>query len=203
MRKLTSTAPTDPLEVVSRGYADGQQVDLQAADSGWLAWSYDPSLTSSSSLLTSGVLTMIRLVTPVPVTVSNLYVYPLVAGATLTNVGFGLYDVNGNLLTSSVNTGSTATGPNPTSFQVGGLKTIPIAPQAMPTGPFYVGLWVTGTTMPSLLRAATGGSFNAGFTLAAGKGLRYAVANTGLTTAAPATATQTGNAAASYWAAAA
>lgn len=203
MRKLTSAAPADLLEIVSRGYVDGKQGDAQAADAGWLTWAYDPSLTSSSSLISGGVLTMVRLVNPAPITVSNLYVYLLAAGASLTNVGFGLYNANGNLLTSTVNTGSTATGANATSFQVGGLKTIPITPQALPAGAFYVGFWATGTTLPSLLRTATGGSFNAGYTLAAGTGLRYAVANTGLTTAAPATATQTGNAAASYWAAAA
>lgn len=173
--------------------------DHGPGDFGWLAWSGDPALMTVGTAAPNGNLSMTRLVLRAQKTITRAHLFTTGGGATLTNVGVALYSAAGALLASAVNTAGATTS----AFQLAQLQTITFAtPQTIGPGPFYVAHWFTGTTPPSLLRGAPSGTIqNAGTTLASGTGLRFAVANTGLTTAAPATATQTGNAASAFWAA--
>lgn len=171
------------------------------ADMGWVSWTCDPTLTNNGSIGAAGVLQMTRLTLDRPATVSALHVIVVTAGATLTNVGFALYSQTGALRTSSVNTnGATAA-----AFQSSGNKVVTFStPQYISDHYFYAAWWTTGTTQPTMARTGTGNIYiNAGHTLSGGTGLRHAVANTGLTNTAPATATQTGTAPAGWWVAAA
>jgi hypothetical protein len=146
---------------------------------------------------TAGLLQIVRLWVRESTVISSASVYVGIAGATLSNVGFGLWSSAGALLTSSVN----ANGAVGTAFQSVGVKTVTFAaPQTIGTGSFYLGWWTTGTTQPALHRSASTATTNAGLVA---PNLRFATANTGLTNTAPATlGTQTSNSSA-YWVAAA
>ena len=182
--------------VVSKvGPVDGGNPD--PVDLGYKAWAFDPVATQSTSTLTAGVLYVVRLWVRQPTTISSGIVYVFTAGATLTNVGFALYTAAGALLTSSVN----ANGATAAAFQSTGLKTVTFTTQTIAAGAFYLALWTTGTTQPALIRAINFSALINGALVA--PNLRFASANTGLTTTAPATmGTQTALGAA-LWAAAA
>lgn len=172
------------------GAVDAMPEQFAPDDFGWVTWTTDPAGCTGGTLLTAGQLATAMLVVRQPTTISSVTVSLTAAGATLTNVGFALYSASGALLTSSVN----ANGATLANFQAVNNRTITFTPQAMPAGKFYVGFWVTGTTMPTLLRAANGSNaLNVGTTLAGGIGMRFGRANTGLTTAAPAQMAQTAN----------
>jgi hypothetical protein len=168
-----------------------------ASDYGFLAWAFDMAISVSGSATGLGVLTMSKVHLRAPASVTTMTTYVNTAGAGLTNVGFGLYRASDRtLIASAVNAG----GATAAAFQGTGTKPVTITAQALAAGAYYVGFWFTGTTAPTLARGNSGGSaLNAGTTLVSGNGLRFAAADTGLTTAAPATFTQTGNAPAAYW----
>lgn len=155
---------------------------------GFKTWTYDPAIPSTSVLVpTAGQLNVILLKnrSSSAITLSSLTVYCGVAGATLTNVGFALYDyaASGALRASSVN----ANGATAAAFQAVGAKTITFAtPVTIPAqGKIYGGFWFTGTTMPSLLRTSgSGPALNIGTVSPL---WRWGLNASGLTTAAPAT----------------
>lgn len=178
-----------------------QPAEYTAADHGFKTWAYDIHQSNNTQIVTGGVLTMVRMVnhTSAPMSVSTGYVYVGVAGATLTNVGFGLYNPTNQALlgTPSIN----ASGATATAFQSVGLKPVTFTtPQVFaPGAAFYLAFWFTGTTIPTLTRLST-----ATGTLAANlatPNLRFATANTALTTTAPATYTAQSAAPADFWAA--
>lgn len=186
----------------------GYQVSGQnPAWHGFKTWAYDPAMGSATVVSVAGTLHIVKLWPPTASMVVNAaYFWVVTAGASLTNVGVGIWSAAGALLASSVN----ANGATATAFQTTGLKPVTFTTPPTVTGPFYVGIWTTGTTQPAYLRTATNtDSANAG-TGAAGTGSqqgttgnrRFANANTGLTTAAPATLAAQTTAAATYWAAA-
>ncbi len=162
------------------------------ADAGFKAWTYDPTLAASSTVLVGGQLNVSRIPIRTTETISAVTVHCFTSGATLTNAGFALYSLAGALLASSVNeNGSTVT-----AFQTTGMKTVTFAVPQVITGHFYVGFWFTGTTIPALARGSSSTVIsNAGFTTPT---LRHATANSNLTTAAPTTLAAQGNGT-PYW----
>lgn len=177
---------------------DGATPNVTPTEHGFKVWSGDPPTFTTNSLLSaSGTLQLVKLWTRTPTLISSVSVYVQTAGATLSNVGFGLYSAAGALLTSSVN----ANGATATAFQATGLKTVTFTTAQTINGGFYVGFWCAGTTMPALARGSgVPGVHNVNL---AAPNFRFAIANTGLTTAAPATLGTQSSASVAYWVAAA
>jgi hypothetical protein len=163
------------------------------ANHGFKAWTFDPAAIANQALiLASGTLQGIRIYNPTAaaISISSVTLYVAVAGATLSNVGFCVYNAAGTLLTSSINTN----GATNTAFQSNGVKTVTFAAQTIPAGSsIVIGFWFAGTTMPTLPRGNSVALLN-NVGLAA-PNLRVFTANTGLTNNAPATiGTQTAGA---------
>lgn len=168
-------------------YAPPVQVPgyVNPLNAGFKAWSIDPAAAvNQTTVSTAGLLYLTALWnnSTLPISVSSVNVVVGTAGATLTNVGFALYDYSatGALLTSSVN----ANGATAVAFQSLGQKTVTFTAQtiAANTG-FYVGFWFTGTTRPGIVRgASTAGVANTGFTATP---FRFGTSTAALTTAAP------------------
>jgi hypothetical protein len=152
-----------------------------------LAWSFDPANANSNTGMTSGVLQLVRLYIPYPMTITGIILSAVNAGSALTNCYTALFDASKNLLSQSANRASTW---GTTSGDKKGDLTSP-QPIATP-GYVFAGWWVGGGTSPSWARASsltTGTHNNLNLT---GTSLRFSTANTGLTTTAPSTAgTQT------------
>lgn len=171
---------------------------VDPADLGYKAWAFDPApAASTGQTLTAGTLFLVRLWVRQTTVVSAVDWHVATAGATLTNVGAALYTAAGALLTSSVN----ANGATATAFTTTlGMKTVTFTAQTITAGSFYTAIWVTGTTVPTMSAGSPRTWINGRLI---SPNMRFATANTGLTTAAPANLTaQTlmGNA---LWAAAA
>jgi hypothetical protein len=149
------------------------------ADYGWLTWHCDVALVrGASAIATSGLLHLTRLHLPVSATVTNIVVGVGTAGNTLTSgqCFAALFTSAGALLSQ--------TADQATAWASTGLKTMALAvAQSCAAGDYYVGVWANGTTGPALnftgpVNASINGSF-------AAPNLRFASADTGLTTTAP------------------
>jgi hypothetical protein len=169
-------------EIVAIATYLGQRHQWGPAQQGFLAWNGDPYSSSLNAQMTNaGTLWVFRCWTPVAITVTNLHVHVVTAGATLTagqNLA-ALYGTSGTLLST--------TSDQATAWQSTGLKTMVLgAAQAVPAGFFDVAFFYNGTTAPTLLRMnnnAQAGNLNL-----SGNGLRAAQTNnTGLTTTMPGT----------------
>lgn len=158
------------------------------SDYGFITWAFDPIQTGSSRsiILTpsaAGTLNLIRLHVPVATTITNLHFLVNVAGSGLTSgQNFGaLYDKSGNLLRQTVD--QTA------NWATTGLITMALSSAYVVSAPddFYVGFWCNGSTGPTVMGGltfiATGGAIPNG--ALAAPNLRFAIANTSLTTTAP------------------
>lgn len=168
--------------------------DIDPTDHLMKAWNYDPVLPIGGTALTAGTLFLQRLFVRLPISITTAYVCVQTAGATLTNVGFGVYSQAGTLLTSSVN----ANGATAAAFQSTGLKPVTFTAQIIPPGSFYVGFWTTGTTQPSIARIGSIASLlNANLT--GSQLMRFATGTTALTTTAPGTMGTLTSTANAYW----
>jgi hypothetical protein len=171
----------------------------QAADHGFVAWNYDFANQNGSSQFqggAAGTLTVMGIKIPAATTISNVVLWVLGAGVSLTSgqCFAGLYQ-NGTLI------GSTAD--QSTAWQTVGLYTMPLVggPYSVSAGTVYVGFYCRGTTSPALARTSTGltsAVLNVGLT---SNNYRCATANTGLTTALPSTLSAQTAAFTNYWAA--
>lgn len=200
MREQLGVAESLAVDSATKGYVDSLPYANQwgPADAGYKAWAYDPSIAQTGQVGGTGILYLARMPIRQATTISSLLFYVWGAGATLTNVGVGLYTAAGALLASTVNAGNATAA----QWQAVGLKAVAITPRAVAAGFYYAAYWATGTTQPAMLRSgSTGSGINIGSTLAGGTGLRFARANTGLTNVAPATAVQVGDAVSAFWAA--
>ena len=151
--------------------------------SGLISWTFDPAPSAgSSSTATAGVLQVVSLDIPAPTTITNIVMYVVTAGATLTaNQCYAvLYDSSGNKLSQTADQSS--------NWNSTGTKTMALADaQSVQAGTVKVGFYSNGTTQPSFARA-----LNSTATALVNIGLstpnfRFATANTGLTTTPPST----------------
>lgn len=151
-----------------------------ALDHGYLAWNYDISTGSTSYILTaSGTITVCKLPIPIAMTVTNVVVFLSVLGATLTagQSFIALYDPSKNWVVQTADLAATFSGTT-------GEKVIPFtSPQSIAAGTYWLAIWSNGTTMPSFRSKSNLSSANAGLSAA---NSRWATANTGVTTTAPA-----------------
>ena len=151
---------------------------------GWKSWSMDPApLPAGTIIPTAGLLHGVRLYLPRRDPVSGAVFYLTAAGATLSNVGVALYSAAGALLTSSVN----ANGATAAAFQTINIKAVTFSTPQVIEGEYSLCWWFTGTTLPTMLRGASITGVQA--LGKASPSMRFFTANTGLTTAAPASLT--------------
>lgn len=175
--------------------AEARAESFQAApeDHGFLAWSTDLALgsTTQSVLPANGILGGARLYLSNTAMISNIVIYVITAGATLTanQCGAAIYE-NGATPALSPLKGQTANTQN-TSWQSVGLKVMPLLTPFLATPGYYdVAAWRNGTTAPAISRGTGSSSANANLT---GTAIRCFTANTLVTTAAPTTlGTKTG-----------
>lgn len=145
----------------------------------------------NTALLSSGRLSLQAIWLPVNTVISSISFWSATtAGATLTNQLFGLYDINLNLLRSSVNDTSTAWAAN-------SRKTLALTSSFTTTysGIYYLGIMVAATTVPTI----KGNTAKVGGQLSAGAPSMGGTSTTGLTTALPATAAAPGTVTTSFW----
>lgn len=157
-------------------------------DHALVTWSYDVSFAVNTSLLSAagaaGTLNLVRVHVPVQSTITNIITFVSTAGATLTagQCFAALFNAAGALIA--------ITADQSTAWTSTGIKTMALAggPYLQAAGDYYVGLWYNGTTPPTLIRTSSiGGSGTANpINIGLASNFRYATANTGLTTAAPA-----------------
>ena len=197
-KRNLGVAASLPAHAVDKGYVDGLIHGAVPVNYGQKAWTFDPAFIQAGNVAVGGTLHLAKILNRAAITVSQVTLSIFTAGATLTNVGVGLWSSAGALLTSSVN----VNGATAALWQAVGVKVITFAaPQVIAADAgFYVGWWTTGTTQPALCRSAGSSSLaNAGLV---SPNLRFAAANGALTNVAPAAlAAQAPTAA--YWVAAA
>ena len=145
----------------------------------------------NTAALSTGRLSLQAIYIPAGITVNSISFWSATtAGATLTNQLFGLYDINLNLLRSSVNDGATAWAAN-------AKKTLALTSAFTTTysGLYYLGIMVAATTVPTLKgnTAKTGGQLNAAAPSMGG------TSSTGLTTTLPSPAAAPGTVTTSFW----
>lgn len=177
------------------GYDDDVTPSVFAPeDHNYLAWSFDPTVAVGGTIVpTGGLLHVVKLRADRAITVTNIVMHVVTSGATLTSgQNFAaLYSGAGALLSS--------TATQHTAWQSGGVKVMALsAAQTVPAGYFYAAFYSVGSTLPTFSRGQNvGGAIgNAGL---AAPSLRYAVADTGLTTAMPATIGTQTVCPVSYW----
>lgn len=154
-------------------------------DSGFNDWNQSPYNCNTGSAPTAGQLFVCRMVNrnTSALTISSVTVLMAAVGASLTNVGFGLYSAAGNLLTSSVN----ANGATTTAFGTVNPRTVTFTPQSIAARTaYYVGFWFSGTTAPQLYRSS-GTNFVVNVGMSAPNYRFATTSNTGLTSTAPTT----------------
>lgn len=154
------------------------------AESNFIGWSFDPADTQAGAgVSAAGALQLVRVKIPASVTVTNIVLHVAAAGVTLTSgQNFaGLYSGAGVLLGAGA-----VTADQSTAWQSTGVKTMPLTVAQAATGPYvYVGWFANASgSTPSFARASSfsPGLINTGLTA---PNLRFATADTGLTTALP------------------
>jgi hypothetical protein len=145
----------------------------------------------NTAVLSTGRMSLQAIYIPAGVTITSISFWSATTAAgTPTNQLFGLYDVNLNLLRSSVNDTTTAWAAN-------SRKTLALTSTFTTTysGLYYLAIMVTATTVPTLKgnTAKTGGQLNAGAPSMGG------TSNSSLTTALPATANAPATVTTSFW----
>jgi hypothetical protein len=149
----------------------------QAADLGFLAWAYDPALTSNSTLTTNGTIYLARVVLRYAATISKLAIgIATAASSPVANESYlGLYDSGGTLRAS------TAAGTLDTLITSSGLLNASVAtPYSAAAGVYWVAFVNNAGTAATIAR-------NSGLSLsianggAAASSYRFAVNGTGQT----------------------
>jgi hypothetical protein len=167
------------------------------ADHGMQAWAYDPvRVGSTSTVVTAGVLNVLRVKLVAGATLTKAYLHVITAGATIANCYIGLYDSAGTrqAVTADQSSAWTSTGLKSPSFA---------ASYAASAGFFYIAILVgTATTAPAFGRNTASSAVGLANANLSGASLRFATILTGQTSL-PTTITPSSLAAADsgYWAA--
>lgn len=149
---------------------------------GFLAWSNDPTITDTSMhTLVSGTLYVVGLWAPRDISVTGVNIMTTSSGTATAAYG-AIYSQAGALLRQTSSSAHALFGSI-------GLKTLPLTAIAVPQGKFYAAWWVVTASAPivyttSSYAPGTGLAGNMNLSLA---NTRFASADTGLTSTAPAT----------------
>lgn len=157
----------------------------QPVDHGLIAWSYDvaQAVNTATTSVSTGVLSLIKIRTSVPRTISSVLIYIATAGAGLTagQCFAGLYKADGTLIAT--------TADQATAWQSTGTKTMALTAVSgqsltlLPPGNYYIALLAVGTTMPTLIRSSGQPALNVGLAAGAYRYCTYGSALTALPTA--------------------
>lgn len=153
----------------------------RASDQGFICWSIDPASCGSGTAPTSGTLQLARLRVPYDTVITNIWLWVTTQGSSLTSGDnfAGVWDSSGNLLgiTADQTTAWGSTGMKQTALTS--------ATKIVRAGAYvYGGFWSVGSTPAAFARAVDVSSVGPNANLSA-PNLRYATANTSLTTTAP------------------
>ena len=148
---------------------------------GLKAWNMHPAMAGLGTALgANGTVYVMKLYTPIRLSITNIHMFVSTAGDTLTaGQNFaGLFDSSKALLGTSVD--------QSTAWASTGWKTMVLAgaPFTVAPGYFYVAVFSNGTTRPTFARASNLGVVSAGLSAA---NAFWASADTGRTTSFPAT----------------
>jgi len=153
------------------------------------AWTFDPILGTLNAALPAGQIVFARVPVRETLTIANLHVYVDVAGATLTaGQSFGLVYSSGGVLlgrTASQSTAWASTGEKVMALTAEAGQSLTVT--GSPTAYVIAAAYAVGTTRPTFPRwdasRMMGNVAQKGLT---GNGLRWGIANSGLTTTPPA-----------------
>lgn len=181
--QIPGVTPTADAHLVNKQYVDGVISNKADKDNTWsptdynfVAWTFDIINAANSAALESGEMFVTRLKIQSSQDINRAHFIVSQSGSGLANAYAAIYQ-DGNLLGQSANAA--------TAFQSTGGKTLTFSsPISVNAGYIDVGLWITGTSMPSIGRA---GQLSGTADFLTGDDSRYATANTGLTTTAPST----------------
>lgn len=168
---------------------------VKATDHNLVGWTFDPALVQAGTVQPTAGLAQVARVRMLSSVVTNIHFHFTAGGSGLTGAYAALYNDAGALLGAGA-----VTADQSATWGTGGLKTCPLSvAQGVTQYAWYRVLWwFTGSTGPTIAAAAdvSAALLNAGLSAPT---LRYATADSGLTTAAPANiGTQTGGATA-WW----
>lgn len=133
-------------------------LDWQPQDHGWKAWTQDPAAAQGGATSVTQTIYFVKVPLRAAGTVSNIYVTVTTAGSGLTagqNL-VGLYTSAGTKLVESAD--------QSTPFGSIGLKTIPISPQSLSAGFYWVAIMSNGTTPANFMRGNSQSSSALNFT---------------------------------------
>ena len=187
-------APTVATDVATKAYVDNPS-DWRPIDYGFVSWSFDLANIASQLAPAAGQAQVIKLKVPQGGSITNIILGVGTAGATLTaGRNFAAIYQDNALLG--------VTSDQSSEWNSIGLKVMPIdgGPITVNAGTVDILFWATGTTRPGFVR----GTSTSNVILAGGltgTDLRFATANTGLTTTAPATIGTKTVITIAYWAA--
>lgn len=172
------------------------------ADLGFKAWTFDPILATLNAALPAGQIVFSRVPIRETLTIANLHVYVDVIGATLTSgQSFGLVYSSGGVLlgrTASQSTAWTTTGEKVMAVTVEGGQSLTVT--GSPTAYVIAAAYSVGTTRPSFPRwDASRMMGNLAQKGLSGNGMRWGVANSGLTSTPPSSLASHAAASNFYW----
>jgi hypothetical protein len=178
--------------------APGTPPIWEPADSGLVAWNYDPCITNggSQALATAGTLYVMAMKVNTTTSVTNIFLDLTVNGSGLTHGFAGLWQGVGGALLGVTSDQATSWGSG--SVNSAAAMAIYGGPVTVTAGVVYVGVWFTGTTGPTFYKAAAQNFVNVGLVATSA---RWGTANTGLTTTAPSTLGTISLSEYAYWAA--
>lgn len=121
----------------------------QTNDSGYLAWSFDPMLISGTGIAPgSGVVNLTKILVPQPISVTNVVLYVITAGVTLTaGQSFaGVYNSSGTLVATTASQSA--------SWNSIGRKSMSLTggPFTLTPGYYWVAFFSNGTTPPAFAK---------------------------------------------------
>ena len=173
-------------------------------DYGFQGWTFDPVLVQGGSVIAPAGTSFVARIRATGFLATNIHFHTTAGGSALTSgqCYVTLHNDAGVLLGAGAVSGDLS-GSGAGGFGGGGYKTIPlVTPQALTPGNWYrVRYWFNGTTGPTFSRALSSSTAILNASGPSSTVLRYATADTGLTTLAlaPTTiGTQTGGAVA-HW----
>lgn len=141
----------DGTTLVPIGTRSPVEAAFTPAEYGLLTWTFDPSEATDNHTLSSGSTYLTKFKVPETITISEVLLEIVTAGATLSYARVGIYDHDGKLLGIS--------GDQTTAWTTTGIKTMPMTtPFTLPGGPgktAYFAILVVGTTPPVILKKDT------------------------------------------------
>lgn len=149
----------------------------QPSDQNLIAWSYEPSVATSSGTITPGVIQLVAVILRKAATITNVIVEIAAVGSALTTAEnfLALYDSSG--------TRQGVTADQTSAWASTGVMVTPLAtPYSAAAGVYYVAVLSNGSTSPTFARSTgitgAGGFINVGLTASTA---RFAVNGTAQT----------------------